>query len=208
MKKKTTLFLVQIAVLIAILLVMSFTPFGYLNVGPLSIALVTIPVVIGAMILGPLGGFIMGTAFGLTSFMQCFGMSAFGTMLFSIHPFYAFIVCVPTRMLMGWLTGVIFKALRKIDKTRTWCYFVSGLCGAVLNTLFFMTALVLFFYHTDYIQGFVTALEAKSVLAFVVGFVGLNGLVEWPACAIIGGGIAKILSKVIRRTTDGEYVEP
>ena len=207
MKKKSTLFLVQIAVLVAIILLMSFTPIGYLKVGPLSIALVTIPVVIGAMVLGPVGGLILGTVFGVTSFVQCFGMDAFGTMLFSISPVATFITCIPTRMLMGWLTGVIFKALYKADRTKTWCYFASGFIGALLNTLFFMTCLVVFFYHTDYIQGFVELLAAKSVLGFVVLFVGVNGAVEWPCCAIIGGGIAKILSKVIRRTSDGEYVE-
>ena len=46
----------------------------------------TVPVAVGAIILGPKGGAICGLAFGITSFMQCFGMGAFGTMLFSINP--------------------------------------------------------------------------------------------------------------------------
>ena len=48
--------MVQLAVLIAIMLILAFTPLGYLRIGPLAISLMTIPVVIGAMILGPAGG--------------------------------------------------------------------------------------------------------------------------------------------------------
>ena len=44
--------MVQLAVLIAIMLILAFTPLGYLRIGPLAISLMTIPVVIGAMILG------------------------------------------------------------------------------------------------------------------------------------------------------------
>ena len=43
-------------------------------------------VVIGAIILGPTAGAILGGVFGITSFIQCFGISAFGTLLFGINP--------------------------------------------------------------------------------------------------------------------------
>ena len=72
MKKNKTLEMVQLAVLIAIMLILAFTPLGYLRIGPLAISLMTIPVVIGAMILGPAGGAVLGLVFGLTSFYQCF----------------------------------------------------------------------------------------------------------------------------------------
>ena len=47
---------VQMAILIAVLLVMSYTPLGYLKIGLLSISLLSIPVVIGAMLVGPAAG--------------------------------------------------------------------------------------------------------------------------------------------------------
>ena len=59
MKKNKTLEMVQLAVLIAIMLILAFTPLGYLCIGPLAISLMTIPVVIGAMILGPAGGAVL-----------------------------------------------------------------------------------------------------------------------------------------------------
>ena len=45
--------------------------------------------------------------------LQCFGMSPFGAALLGINGFLTFLVCVPTRILMGWLTGLIYKGLRK-----------------------------------------------------------------------------------------------
>ena len=54
MKKKQTgtRRLVLLAMLSGILLVMSFTPLGYLNIGPLAISFNMIPVAIGAIALG------------------------------------------------------------------------------------------------------------------------------------------------------------
>ena len=101
MRNKKTLEMVQMAVLIAIIVLMAFTPIGYIRTAGLSISIITIPVVIGAMIVGPKCGLVLGTVFGLTSFYQCFGMDPFGAMLLSINPFFTFIVCVPTRALMG-----------------------------------------------------------------------------------------------------------
>jgi uncharacterized membrane protein len=76
--------LTLLGLLTAVLLVMSFTPLGYLNIGPLAITLNTIPVAVGAIALGPTGGAILGGIFGITSFLQCLGIggtSAMGVIL-------------------------------------------------------------------------------------------------------------------------------
>ena len=106
--------MVELAMMIAIILLMSFTPLGYLRTPGLSITLLTIPVAVGAIILGPKGGAVCGLAFGATSFyMAVTGSSAFAAALFNINPFGTFIVCIVARVLEGWLTGLIFAALYK-----------------------------------------------------------------------------------------------
>ena len=89
-----------------IIFVMAFTPLGYFQTMGLSITFLTVPVAVGAIILGPKGGAICGLAFGITSFMQCFGMGAFGTMLFSINPLGTAFVCIVPRLLEGLLCGL------------------------------------------------------------------------------------------------------
>ena len=198
MKNQKTLKMVQMAILIAVLLVMSFTPLGYLKIGLLSISLLTIPVVIGAMLIGPAAGAVLGAVFGLTSFAQCFGADAFGAMLLSINPFFTFLVCVPTRILMGFLAGLIFKGIHKIDKTKTISYFIGGLSGAVLNTVFFMGLLMLFFWSTPYMQEINAAMGGLGLWAFLVAFVGINGVVEAIVACAAGGVISKAVSAALK----------
>jgi thiamine transporter ThiT len=52
--------LTLMGLLAAVLLVMSFTPLGFLTIGPLAITLNMIPVAIGAIALGPKGGAVLG----------------------------------------------------------------------------------------------------------------------------------------------------
>ena len=157
----------------------------------LEITLLMVPVIVGAIVMGPASGAILGGVFGCISFWECFGRSQFGAVLLGINPIYAFLVCVPTRILAGWLCGVAFKGLNKLDKTNLWSFGAAGLIGALCNTVLFMTTLCLCFYNTDYIQGFVAALGSANAFLFVIAFVGVNGLVEGVVCLITGAAIAK-----------------
>ena len=77
--------LTQLALLVAILLVLNYTPLGYLQIGPLSASLLTVPVAIGAMTMNPMAGAILGGVFGATSFIQAVeGKSAMGAALFQV----------------------------------------------------------------------------------------------------------------------------
>ena len=64
---RRTRYMVELALMIAIIFIMAFTPLGYLKTPGLSITFLTVPVAVGAMILGPKGGAICGFAFGITS---------------------------------------------------------------------------------------------------------------------------------------------
>ena len=94
--------LTLLGLMTALLLLMSFTPLGYLNIGPLAITFNVIPVAVSALALGPVGGLIAGSVFGLTSFLQAIGVggvSMLGSTLFSINPFFSILLCFVPRML-------------------------------------------------------------------------------------------------------------
>lgn len=191
--KEKTVRLTQLGLLSALILIMSFTPLGYLRVAALEITFITIPVAIGAIVLGPASGAILGVVFGLTSFATCFGISAFGTTLLSIDALSTFAVCVIPRVLTGFLCGYIFKALSKAKPHSNFVLFASALSCPLLNTLFFMSGLVLCFYNTPYIQSFADALGASNPFAFIILFVGIQGVVEAVVCCILAGIISKAL---------------
>lgn len=189
--------LTTLGLLTGILLVMNFTPLGYIHTFGVDISLMMIPVGIGAMLMGPKGGTWLGFIFGATSFYQALtGTSFFSATLFNISPLRTFLLCIPTRMLMGFLTGVLFLIFSKLDRKKTVCFFAGGFFAAFLNTLFFMGTLILLFWNTEYIQTFNTAFGGVNPFLFVVFFVGVNGALEWPASAIVGG----VVSKAINRT--------
>ena len=171
--------LTQLALLAALLLVMNFTPLGYLQVGPLSMSLMSIPVAIGAMLMGPVDGAILGGVFGATSFLQALqGTSAMGAALFAYSPVGSFVVCFVARVLVGLCCGLVYQGMRKIlpGKEKV-CAAVGGFSAAFLNTVFFMGFLVLLFYGSPYVQGLVEALGVSNPLAFVVIMVGGQAIV-------------------------------
>ncbi|MGN0470170.1 MAG: ECF transporter S component [Acutalibacteraceae bacterium] len=213
-----------LAVLSAIIILMAFTPLGYLRTGGLEITFIILPVAIGAVILKPLDSAILGGVFGITSFIQCFGMSPFGASLLSINWFFTLIVCLVPRVLAGWLGGLIFSALSKIGKTKAVSdnsnkeslnessdnksnnpniisYIVTCLAVPLMNTLFFMSALILCFFNTDFIQGVMSALGASNVFGFVVAFVGINGVIEAAVCFVAGTAISKALAVAMKKIT-------
>lgn len=186
--------LVILGLMTAILLLMAYTPLGYLNIGPLAITFNVIPVAVAAITLGPVGGAITGSIFGLTSFLQCIGVggtSAMGAILFDISPVLAFIQRFVPRMLDGLLLGYIFRGMRRAANTSAACL-VTGFCSAFLNTAFFMTALVVLFGNTDYMQNLI---GGKNVILFICGFVGINAVCEMAASTIITGAVGVALYK-------------
>lgn len=199
MKKKfDTKQLTMLGLLTAVLLLMAYTPLGYLNIGPLAITLNIIPVALAAITLGPVGGAVMGGVFGLTSFLQCIGVggsSAMGVVLFGINPFFAFLQRFIPRVLDGLLLGFLFRWVRKISNVQISC-FVTGFCSAFFNTVFFMAALVLLFGNTDYMREMIAG---RNIILFVCTFVGINAVFEMIASTVITGlvGFALFKAKII-----------
>ena len=183
-----------LGLLTGILLLMAYTPLGYLNIGPLAISFNVIPVALAAITLGPAGGAAAGAVFGLTSFLQCIGVggvSAMGVVLFGINPVLAFIQRFIPRLLDGLLLGYIFRGVKKASNARVGC-FVTGFFSAFLNTLFFMTALVVLFGNTEYMQGLI---GGKNIILFVCSFVGINAVCEMVSSTNITGAVGFALLK-------------
>jgi len=196
MKKQRIVFLTVAGMLIALEIIMAFTPLGYLKIGLLSITFMTIPVIIGATVGGVAVGTVLGLVFGITSFVQCFGMDFFGTTLFSINPVYTFITCIVTRTIMGLLCGLIFKALSKTNINDTIKYGIAAFSAPFLNTVFFMGCLLAFFWNTEYIQSLASG---ATVFGFLIAMVGINGITEWVVCTIVGTAIAIPVHRAIKK---------
>ena len=193
-KKFTTSQLTILGLMAGILFLMAYTPLGYLNIGPLAVTFNVIPVAVCAIVLGPTGGASAGAVFGLTSFMQAMGIggvSALGAALFQINPLMTAVQCFGPRILDGICIGFIYRAVHKRANTYVSCA-VTGFFSAFLNTLFFMTALVVMFGNTELIQNL---MGGHNIIIGCCLMVGVNAISEMVSSTVITAAVGTALSK-------------
>ncbi len=182
-----------LAMMIALLIVLAYVnipmPMG------LSITFNMIPVAVAAMAMGIPGGAIVGGAFGLISFLQCFGIfgsSALGAALVNYSPVLMFVQRFVSRVLVGVLAAAVYKAM---GKTKAPLYIrgaVTGFSAAFFNTLFFMSLLVLLFGNTPELHD---KIAAKGVILYIITSVGVNAVVEMIVAALVTGAAGVALKK-------------
>ena len=127
-----------LSVLIAIELFMSFSFLGYVHISPISITFAYIPVLVAGCLLGPKGGGIVGTVFGLASMWKA---SAFyveaGDAIFSPvrsgSPIQSILLSVGARALFGIITGYLYKVAEKSKYPKTGIVLVSTI-GRSIHT--------------------------------------------------------------------------
>ena len=186
---KMTLLAMMIALLIVLAYVNIPMPMG------LSITFNMIPVAIAAMALGIPGGAIVGGAFGLISFLQCFGIfgtSPLGAALVNISPVLMFIQRFVSRLLVGILAGAVFGGMQKTKAPFYVKGAVTGFAAAFSNTLLFMTLLVIFFGGSEQLAG---PIAEKGVLLYIITSVGINAVVEMGVAALVTGAAGAALKK-------------
>ena len=182
------------AVLAALVLLLSFTPLGYLKIGVvLEITFLTIPVAIGAMVVGPKSGLFLGSLFGVTSFIQALmGSNVLGVILLSINPFLTGVICIVPRALMGFLTGVLFKLYRKwINGEKVFPMMAGGATASFLNTVLFIGSLIGFYLIYRNNPGFVD--NNIDIWVIIFWAISINALVELGVGLVLSAGISRAL---------------
>lgn len=202
-------YIAELGMFIGIILLMKLTGLSSIPVGPLVMTFTMIPIAVGAMLLGPLAGTILGAFYGLLSLYDAItGKSLMTAAFFAVSPFMTVLLCIGTRALVGYLTGLLFRVFQKIDRHRIWSYFAGGLLAPMLNTICFMGFIVLFFYHTEFVQNLAAKKGAVNPLMFVVLVVGVQGLIEWATGLVIGGGVAKGVAIALKRYEPIPFFKP
>ncbi|WP_051656932.1 ECF transporter S component [Butyrivibrio sp. AE3004] len=196
---RETRYMVETALMIAVTLIMGNTILGTIPTPFLKISIVTVPVALSTMLIGPAAGIICGIVFGINSFVSALtGASGLLSTLFTISPVGVFFTAVIARLLDAAFVGGIYKLIHR-GKLKTASYYITGALMPLFNTVFFMTSLCLFFYNTDYVQSLVSNYNATNPFAFVIAMVGVQAVVEAVIGCILGGTVGVVLAKVLRR---------
>lgn len=205
--KANLTYLMELALLVGILLMMNITGLAMIPLPGQYASIMTVPVAVGAMMLGPLAGGVLGGVMGCISFYTAI-KNGFSTLFLAGYTggFVVLLSVVNTilpRILMGVCVGWIFRAAHRLDRSKTICYYIGGLAAAVLNTLFYMTVLVLIFWNAPTLQELLgQELMAKfqdNILLFVAAYVGIQAVLEAVVGCVISGSVCKALRVVLKQ---------
>lgn len=188
------------AILVAIIFLLSFTPLGYLVVGPIAATTVQMPVIIGAVLMGPSGGAALGFFFGLSAIIKVLtmpGADPFATLALEHSPMSYILVCMGARILMGFLTGLLASGLKKIPPVgrqhTAIAYGITGFAGSFMNTVFYLGALWLL--CAEVIASFY-GVDLSGVGALVMTTAWAAGIPEAVVSCLVVTAVCKALEKI------------
>lgn len=199
--------LVKLALMVALLVAMDLTGLAMIPLPGQYASIMTVPVAVGAMLLGPLAGAVLGGVMGLISFSNAL-KTGFSTLFLAgytggIVVVLSIVNSILPRILMGACTGWVFQLVHRLDKTQTISYYIGGIAAPLLNTLFYMTVLILIFWNAPTLEALLGAeLMAKfrdNILLFVSAYVGVQALIEAAVGCVISGSVGKILSRILKK---------
>lgn len=197
--------LVLTALFAAILLLMAFTPLGLIDLPLIKATILHVPVIIGAIVLGPKGGAGLGALFGLVSLWK--NTMAPSLLSFAFSPFvpvpgsdrgslWALVICLVPRVLTGVVPYYVFAGVSKLTKGRAWGraagFVLAGVSGAAVNTALVMGTMGLVLG-----DAFAAAqnISRELVNGAILGIVFANGVPEAIAAAVLCGAVCTGLDR-------------
>lgn len=203
-RKKDTRWMAAVAMFAAIVVALATTPLGMIPLVITKATTVHIPVILGAILLGPLAGGILGGVFGICSVISNTMTPALTSFAFS--PFLsttglpgvlkALWIAVGCRILIGVAAGWLWRALNRGDRSPWWSLPLVGFVGSMVNTILVMGSIYVLF-----AQQYAAAKEVarEAVFGLIMTTVAVNGIPEALAAAVLVTAIGKALLRVTRK---------
>ncbi|MDR2514345.1 MAG: ECF transporter S component [Christensenellaceae bacterium] len=166
--------------LAAILIVLGFTPLGFVPVGPAKATTMYLPVIVGAILEGPVVGLALGLVFGLFSLFQA--VTAPGLLSPVFIEGWLFVSILP-RLCIGPLAWLAYRAVFALFRGKEAPAAAAGaVAGALTNTVLVLGAICLL-YGAKFTE--LMGLEPSAALPAVLGIAGTNGLPEAALSALV-----------------------
>lgn len=207
-KKHDTRWMVSVALMAAIVIVLANTPLGMIQLPIIKATTVHIPVILGAILLGPGAGAILGAVFGICSLVS--NTMAPTLLSFAFSPFLsttgipgalkAIWISVGCRILIGVAAGWLWVLFTKIKLNQFIALPIVGFVGSMVNTVTVMGS-IYFLFAQQYAEAKEVALTA--VFGLVMGTVTASGIPEAIAAAILVLALGKVLVVVFRKINLG-----
>ena len=200
-RREKTLHLVQLAMLIALIFVMQYlgtlasTP---LRTAGIELSFVLIPIVVGAFLLGPIEGAILGFVFGvMTVVLTVIAPGSMTYILFTESPVIYIILAIIKATAAGLFSGLIYKGLDKLMKGKA-VYLrtiIASASAPIINTGIFLLGMVCFF--SDVIAE--KWAGGTNIFLFLISIIWLNFVIEFGINVILSPAIVRILNIVKKK---------
>ena len=203
-KKHDTRWMVSVALMAAIIIVLANTPLGMIQLPIIKATTVHIPVIIGAILLGPSAGAILGAVFGVCSLIS--NTMAPTLLSFAFSPFMsttgipgalkAIWISVGCRILIGVVAGWLWILLSKLKVSQVIALPIVGFIGSMVNTVAVMGSIYLLFAQ-EYAQA--REVGVTAVWGLIMGTVAASGIPEAIAAAVLVLALGKVLIQVFKK---------
>lgn len=197
-KKSNTGWMIRVALMAAIIILLANTPLGMIQLPIVKATTVHIPVIIGAILLGPKAGAILGGVFGVCSLIS--NTYAPTLLSFAFSPFMsttglagaakAIWISVGCRIMIGLVAGWLWKGLKKINCPKIVGYGLCGFVGSMTNTVMVMGSIYVLL-AKQYAEA--REVAGSAVFGLIMGTVTASGIPEAICATILVALITKVL---------------
>ena len=189
--------MVALAMMAAIVVLLANTPLGLIQLPVIKATTVHIPVILGAILLGPSAGCVLGGVFGICSLVS--NTIAPTLTSFAFSPFYAdgivgamkaVWISVGCRVLIGLVSGWLWIILKKVKLPEIVALPIVGFVGSMTNTVAVMGS-IYFLLAEQYAAAREVAVTA--VYGLIMATITGAGVMEALAALVLVAAIGKAL---------------
>ena len=198
-QREKILHLVQLAMLLAIVVVLQLTG-ASLPIGLIPLTFVLIPIVVGAFLLGPIDGAILGFTFGLITVFQT-PLNPFLMVFFEANAILYVVLAILKATMAGFCSGLIYKGLNKLfkEKKKILSTTIASISAPIINTGIFVIGMLIFFFPelsslpSMTIENNPFAIFTNPFQVLFIGFCGVNFIGEFLVSLVLSPAIIRIV---------------
>ncbi|MBQ1878219.1 MAG: ECF transporter S component [Erysipelotrichaceae bacterium] len=193
MTKNNTKKMATVALLAAVIVVLQLMA-SSIRIGPHTISLSLIPIVVGAIVCGPLAGCFLGAVSAtIITIASVTGADQGGLLMVQYNPVACIAMIYLKTSLAGLISGWVYKLIAQ--KNEMVAVFVASILVPLINTGIFTLGVLTIF--RPLVEGWAAAAGASSVIYYVfIIMIGMNFVLEVAINAVLAPVVARVLKSV------------